>query len=241
MKRICIRFAAISAFILLLASVNFINLATARASRRAKEVGIRKAIGSNRGSLIAQFTVESIIVSLAAMALSLIFCRIVFECLYVGNRRPLLNTLWNNGWSMNGAVGIRHSGRFLSGIYPAFYLLSFHPVKVLKGNLAPTGGGQFRNILVVFQFSISIGLMICSAIIARQMNFMQTKDLGFDQQNMVTIDNLDKLKDQAESYRNELAQFSGVIKTSLHTGEPGSKAIMTFNAFQAPGGRMRSS
>ncbi len=105
---------------------------------------------------------------------------------------------------------------------------------MLKGNLSTAGGGAFRNFLVVFQFSISVCLMICSAIIVRQMNFMQTKDLGFNQQNVVTIDNIDLLKGQATTYKNELIRLSGVTQASLHTGEPGSKAIMTMNMFQTP-------
>lgn len=227
-------FGAISVFILLLASVNFINLTTARASRRAKEVGIRKAIGSTRGKLIAQFSLESVMVSMMAMALSFALAEIFLKAFEIVTGDQLFNTLWSNGWSIFILFAIAILVGLLSGIYPAFYLTSFKPVSVLKGNLSNRGGGGFRNFLVVFQFSISIGLMICSAIIVSQMNFMQTKDLGFNQQNMVTIDNISQLKGQAESFKNELKQFAGVTGASLHTGEPGSKAIMTFNTYKTP-------
>ena len=225
-------FAAIAVFILLLASVNFINLTTARASRRAKEVGIRKAVGSGRGKLVAQFILESILVCIAAMTLSLALAELFLKAFEVITGNQLLNTLWNNGWSIlllgvfAMAVGV------LAGLYPALYLTSFKPVKVLKGNLSLEGGGMFRNILVVFQFSISICLMLCSAIIMRQMNFIQTKDLGFNQANVVTIDNVSQLGNHVEAFKNNLAQQAGVSLISLHTGEPGSKAIMTFNTFQ---------
>ena len=227
-------FAAISVFILLLASVNFINLTTARASRRAKEVGIRKAIGSTRGKLVMQFTLESVLLSLAALALSLAMAELFLKAFEMITGNQLLNTLWTNGWSILILLVFGVVVGLLSGIYPALYLTSFKPVKVLKGNLESSGGGGFRNLLVVFQFSISICLMLCSTIIVRQMNFMQTKDLGFNQENVVTIDGISELGTGVEAFRNELAQQAGVSKVSLHTGEPGSKAIMTFNTFQTP-------
>ncbi len=227
-------FAAIALFILVLAAVNFINLTTARASRRAKEVGIRKSIGSSRRKLIFQFTLESVLVSLTSMALSLAIAEVFLKLFEEVTGDRLINTLWSSGWSLllfwAFAIGVG----CLSGIYPALYLTSFKPVKVLKGNLMTSGRGGFRNTLVVFQFSISIGLIICSSVILRQMNFMETKDLGFNQENVLSIDNISQLKGQEESFRNELAQFSGVSHSSLHTGEPGSKAIMSFNTFQTP-------
>ena len=227
-------FAAIAVFILLLASVNFINLTTARASRRAKEVGIRKAVGSTRWKLVVQFIFESILLCIAAMALSLALAELFLKAFEVITGDQLLNTLWNNGWSILFLGIFATFVGLVAGVYPALYLTSFKPVKVLKGNLSLEGGGIFRNVLVVFQFSISICLMLCSAIIMRQMNFIQTKDLGFNQENVVTIDNIKQLGGKAEAFKNELAQQAGVSTISLHTGEPGSKAIMTFNMFQTP-------
>ncbi len=224
-------FAAISVFILLLASVNFVNLTTARAARRAKEVGIRKAIGSSRTKLMVQFTLESVMVSLVAMALSLVLSEIFLNVFGLVTGDQLINTLWSNGWSIVALLAVTIFVGLVSGIYPALYLTSFSPVKVLKGNLSTGGGGGFRNILVVFQFSISICLMICSAIIIRQMDFMQTKDLGFNQHNVLTIDNIESLKERTESFRSELAQMPGVERASLHSGEPGSKSVMTFSTY----------
>ncbi|NOT73705.1 MAG: hypothetical protein HOP08_02165 [Cyclobacteriaceae bacterium] len=227
-------FAAISVFILLLASVNFINLTTARASRRGKEVGIRKSIGSGRSKLVIQFILESVIVSLIAMLLSLALAEMFLKVFEIVTGTQLINTLWNSGWSLLILLAFAVLVGFISGIYPAFYLTSFTPIKVLKGNIAMGGGSQFRNLLVIFQFSISICLMICSTIIVRQMNFMQTKDMGFTQENMITIDNVGALKQHADAFKNELSQMSGVLKSSLHTGEPGSKAVMSFYTFQTP-------
>ncbi len=227
-------FAGLSVFILVLASVNFINLTTARASRRAKEVGIRKAIGSSRSKLITQFTLESMLVSLAALVLALALAEIfvsVFE-LMTGDR--LVNTLWVSAPGIAGMVVFAMVVGLASGIYPALYLTSFKPVRVLKGNLAVGSSGFFRNVLVVFQFTISISLMICSAVTFRQMNFMQTKDLGFNGDHVVTIDRASALNQNAEAYKNTLLQMSGVLNASCHAGEPGSKAIITVNVFQTP-------
>ncbi len=224
-------FAGISVFILLLASVNFINLTTARATRRAKEVGIRKAIGSGRGKLIVQFILESVVVSLFATIISLALAEIFLSAFEIVTGEQLVNTLWTSGWSILALFVFAILVGFLSGIYPAFYLTSFNPIKVLKGSVGVISGGQFRNFLVVFQFSISICLMICSAIILRQMDFMQTKDLGFNEENMVSIENVKSLGEQGEVFKNELSQLSGVLGASLHTGEPGSKAIISYYTY----------
>jgi len=225
-------FGAISVFILLLASVNFINLTTARASRRAKEVGIRKVIGSSRGKLIVQFLSESLLVSLLAMMLALVLGEAflyLFE-LIAGN--PLIPSLWSM-WNLLVVFGFALTVGLFSGIYPAFYLTAFKPVKVLKGNWAVSGGSFFRNALVVSQFTISLCLMMCAAVIIHQTEFMKSKDLGFDQQNIITIDNLAKLGTHSEAFSEYLEKLAGVTATSFHTGEPGNSSISTFNGFQS--------
>lgn len=225
-------FAGLSIFIVVLAAVNFINLTTARASRRAKEVGIRKAVGSSRSKLIGQFTLESVMISIAALLLAMGLAEAFVRLFQLITGDQLINTIWTSIPGIVGIVLFALVVGLVSGIYPAFYLTSFQPVKVLKGNVSTGRSGNFRNVLVVFQFAISVCLMICSAIIFRQMNFMQTKDLGFDQQNVVTIDRMSVLKEKSETYRNAVAQFAGVQKTSFHAGEPGSKMIVTVNVFE---------
>jgi putative ABC transport system permease protein len=227
-------FAGLSVFILVLASVNFINLTTARASRRAKEVGIRKAIGSSRGKLITQFTFESMLVSLAALVFALALAEVFVSLFQLMTGDRLVTTLWVSAPGIIGMIVFATFVGLVSGIYPALYLTSFKPVRVLKGNLAAGNSGFFRNVLVVFQFTISIALMICSAITFRQMNFMQSKDLGFDGNHVVTIDRASALNQNAEAYKNTLLQMPGVSNASYHAGEPGSKAIITVNVFQTP-------
>ncbi len=227
-------FSAISFFILVLAGVNFVNLTTARASRRAKEVGIRKTLGTSRNKLVGQFLLESVMTSMVAMFLSLILSEgflLAFE--YVTGS-PLLTTLWRHPSTVFLFVGFSVLVGLLSGLYPAYYLTSFVPIRVLKGNLITGGGQGFRNFLVVVQFSVSIVLIVCAVWVWRQLHFIQTKNLGFDQENVLTIDNCSLLGSHAESFKNELSTQNGVIKASYHQGEPGSKRIMSFTTYQTP-------
>lgn len=227
-------FAGISLFILLLAGVNFINLTTARASRRAKEVGIRKTLGTSRKKLVGQFLLESVMTSSMAMVLAMLLAEVFLLMFKYVTGSPLLPTIWHNPLTVFLFIAFSIMVGVASGVYPAFYLTSFKPVKVLKGNLAISGGGKFRNLLVVFQFSVSIVLIVCAAMVQQQLHFMETKDLGFDQENVVTIDWTDKLKTSADSYKNELSTQAGVINSSFHMGEPGSKRILAFYTFQTP-------
>lgn len=226
-------FGAISIFILVLASVNFVNLTTARAARRAKEVGIRKVVGSTRNKLISQFLLESVVMTTVAMLLSLALAQISLNIFQFITGETLLNTLMFNYWNIAILFAFALLVGILSGIYPALYLTSFKPVKVLKGNLSGSGGG-FRNTLVIVQFSVSMGLMICAAIVMRQMDFMQTKDLGFNQERVITIDRISKLGSSTEAFKNILAQQAEVTTVSLHSGEPGTKAVISFSTYQTP-------
>ncbi len=225
-------FGGISVFILALAAVNFINLTTARAARRAKEVGIRKALGTSRSKLIVQFLLESMLVSTIALIISLGLAEIFMAGFQWITGSPLVNSLWANGWSIVYMLVFAVAVGLLSGIYPAFYLTGFNPVNVLKGTFAGSSRSNFRNVLVVFQFSISIGLIICTAIIFQQFRFIQTKDLGFDQENIITIDNMDALGESAQTFKQEMLKQSGVTIASMHTGEPGSKSVMSYNGFK---------
>ena len=225
-------FGAVSVFILLLASVNFINLTTARASRRAKEVGVRKVVGSSRTKLIAQFITESLMVSAVAMVLAILFGKLFLYIFQMITGSELILTLWN-AWNLMVLVIFALVVGLLSGIYPAFYLTAFKPVNVLKGNWSVSGGALFRNVLVVAQFTISLCLMMCAAVIIRQMEFMKSKDLGFNQQNIITIDRIPALKEHAEAFRDQLSKLADISEASLHSGEPGNESVSTFSGFKS--------
>ncbi|HEX8331993.1 MAG TPA: ABC transporter permease, partial [Segetibacter sp.] len=209
-------FSIIAAFILIIACVNFMNLSTARSSNRAKEVGVRKVLGSQRINLINQFLTESVLLSLISFVLAL---GIAFLIL------PYFNELSSKQLSLSPSahpvllpvlitcsiiVGI------LAGTYPAFYLSSFQPVQVLKGKLA--GGSKhsfFRSSLVVFQFAISIGLIIGTIVIYRQLNFIQTKKLGFNKEQVLVVHNAYALGDKAKTFKDEVKRFKDVQSASL--------------------------
>jgi putative ABC transport system permease protein len=226
-------FSAISLFILILAAVNFVNLTTARATRRAKEVGIRKALGTLRSKLVGQYLLESVTTSILSMLVALLLAEVFLRIFESVTGTPLLTTIWQTPYTVGMFILFSLLVGVLSGIYPAFYLTSFIPVKVLKGTIE-TGGASFRSFLVVFQFTISILLISCSLVVQNQLHFMATKYLGFDQQNVLTIDRMDLLKDSPDAFRNELASLPGVTASSFHTGEPGSNRVMTFSTYQTP-------
>ncbi|MDP4251872.1 MAG: ABC transporter permease [Bacteroidota bacterium] len=208
--------SAIAVLILLIACVNFMNLSTARSSNRAKEVGVRKVIGSLRKDLVQQFLVESILISAIA---------VVFAVLIAGLLLPYFNQL--AGKDIHAAVLVR-PGMLLSlvvimlvvgllaGSYPAFFLSSFQPIDVLKGKLA--GGFKrswLRNALVIFQFVISITLIFGTVIIYNQLNYIYHKDVGFNRNQVLTVNSTNTLGDQATAFKNELLKISGVQNATL--------------------------
>lgn len=227
-------FSAISLFILVLAGINFVNLTTARASRRAKEVGIRKTLGTSRNKLILQFLAESVVISTVAMVVALILAEVFLVAFTYVTGTPLLTTIWKNTPTVLLFVGFSVVVGVISGLYPAFYLTAFNPVKVLKGNLSMQGGLSFRNFLVVFQFTVSMILIVCAVVVQQQLHFVQTKDLGFDPENILTIDQgylMDAGK--AKAFKDELDTHAGVITSAFYGGEPGSKNYMAFFMYQS--------
>lgn len=207
-------FSAIAFFMLLIASINFMNLSTAGASKRAKEIGVRKVVGSDKWMLRKQFLMESVLVSFIALlfALGLVFLTI-----------PFFNQLSDKDLSFNFTehlwliptlflfailVGL------LAGIYPAFFLSSFKPIAVLKGKLTPTNNRiGLRSTLVVFQFFISIVLIFSTTVIYRQLQFMQHKKLGYDKEQVLIIPTWSIGKNE-EAFKNALLQDSRVINVA---------------------------
>lgn len=206
----------IAAFILLIAVVNFVNLSTARASKRAKEVGVKKTLGLVRGGLIAQFQLEYILLTMISMLLGLgvmELLRLVIQP-YVGIDIPvMILTTWK---FITGIIVVPLLIGFLAGLYPSFYLSSFLPAQVLKGKL-PGGirSSGMRNGLVVFQFTISIALMAATLIVFDQLRYFQSTSVGFEKENLLVIDNADKLGKQLESFRDEISTYAGVTDASV--------------------------
>lgn len=207
-------FSAIGVFILLLACVNFMNLSTAQSSVRAKEVGIRKVFGSQKKQLVKQFLSEAMLYSflsaLAAFLLALLFLPSFNNI--SGKSIEFVSLL--NGTTILTITGLCLLIGLLAGIYPAFYLTSFNPVQVLKGlsviknNLSNI---FIRNGLVIFQFTVSIVLIICTLIVFQQLKYTQNKDIGLDKSHVIEIANTARLGRNEEAFRMELSKLSGVV------------------------------
>ncbi len=208
-------FSAIALFVLLIACINFMNLSTARSANRAREVGVRKVLGSSRKSLITQFISESLLVTLVATVIAVLSAWALLPLFNQMSGKELSISLQTLKWLLPFSAAIIIVVGTLAGSYPAFYLSGFQPIHVLKGKLS-TGfkGSNFRNFLVVLQFSISIFLIIGTLVIYNQLNFIQHKDLGFNRNQVLVIKNVDVL-DNAKTLKEEVKQIPGVANATL--------------------------
>jgi putative ABC transport system permease protein len=215
-------FSAVAIFIRLIACINFVNLTTARAARRAREVGIRKVIGAHRGNLIRQFLGESLVMTILAFAAG-----IGVAFILTPTYNQLLNKELNpiellNFTSIFGLLSLIFLVGFASGIHPAFYLSSFQPAKTLKGVFdSASSKKKFRNVLVVFQFAISVTLIICTLLIRNQLSYIKKAELGFNKENMVIIPLTDRdLRTKTEEMRDALLSQPGIVQATASSDVP---------------------
>jgi len=210
----------IALFLIILASVNFMNLSTANSLKRAKEVGIRKTLGSSKLELIGQFLTESSVIS---------FISLLFAVAIAALAMPFFNELSEKSISIPFSNPIfwlilLFSGTLLgllSGIYPAFFMARFIPVKVLKGSgESRTGGEAIRNSLVVFQFAISVFLIISTLVVFQQLKFMQNKELGYSKEQVLIIEDVDATGTQVQPFKNQVQQLGQVKNVSLSSYFP---------------------
>ncbi|MFC1725790.1 ABC transporter permease [candidate division KSB1 bacterium] len=208
-------FSATAIFILLIACINFMNLTTARAGNRAREIGLRKVVGANRNDVINQFFGEAVFLSFTALVFGII---IVFMFLPVFNSlsgKELSLELGGNILVTFGLIGIALFTGIVSGSYPALFLSSFQPIKVLKGSLsAGSKNSGIRKTLVVFQFSLSIILIICTIVVYNQLNFMRGKQLGFDKEHLLYLPMNDNIRANYQTLQNELLANKNVLNLS---------------------------
>ncbi|MEL6944794.1 MAG: ABC transporter permease, partial [Bacteroidota bacterium] len=198
-------FAGIALFILLIACINFMNLSTARSAHRAKEVGMRKVLGSKKGDLVGQFLMESILISSISFSLAILLGRLLLPAFNELTNKDLSIPFLNPIFLGTILVAIILIG-ILAGSYPAFFLSAFEPLKVLKGNMnRGVVSGRLRQFLVTSQFSISIVLMIGTGVIYNQLNFIQKKRLGFNKEQVMVFQptgyqgDFDVLKNQIDA------------------------------------------
>ncbi len=215
-------FMSIAVLILLIACINFMNLATARATDRSKEVGLRKVLGAVKKQLATQFIFESLLMATIAAALALLALQLLMPAYnnFLGYTLPFN---WSNPWFYACLAGIILVVGVLAGSYPALLLSSFSPIESLKGKLRiGKGGALFRKVLVVFQFGISVLLIVCVSIVMKQMHFVRTADLGFNKEQtmIVRLDN-NAISNHKIAFKNQLLTDRSVMNVSLMTGEPG--------------------
>ena len=225
-------FAAIALFILLIACINFMNLATARSANRAKEVGLRKVMGAYRGRLIKQFIGESLIYSFIALAIGLMIVHAALPFFSEFAERELSLNYSEMPWLIPGFMLLALVVGLLAGSYPAFFLSAFQPVTVLKGSLkSGASNSRFRNVLVVSQFIISISLIIGTFLIQNQLNYMKNKRLGFKKEQIVVLPILDdQIRNSLNTIKEELKNHNGIVSVTASSKVPGEQQ-MDLNAY----------
>lgn len=225
-------FSAIGLFIIVIACINFMNLSTARSAGRAKEVGLRKTLGSLRSQMIGQFISESLVYSLIAVLLAVAFCYILL---------PSFNLLAGKHLGMSALISPVFIGALfvlvivvgvIAGSYPAFYMTSFSAVEVLKGKVrAGMKSKGIRSGLVVLQFMISIVLIISTAMVYQQIHFMQDRNMGIDKHNVMIIHSATRLGDNTDAFKNALESQTGIVAASYTNNSfPGVNNTTVFKA-----------
>jgi putative ABC transport system permease protein len=234
-KRVYI-FSAIALFILLIASINYMNLSTARSALRAREIGVRKVVGAQRKEIIAQFLSESVLVSWLAMILAFTITWVTLPWLNQLSGQQLSLNILLRGDVIIPMLVVPFIVGIVSGIYPALFMSSFRPVQVLKG-LLKVGGNtiSFRKILVTTQFAISIILIISTITVFKQMRYMQQKELGFDKNHIINLPYTPGLNDRFDAFRTELLSNTYIKNAGR------SSRIPTGRLLDANGSRIKRS
>jgi len=213
-------FTGVAIFILLIACINFMNMATARSMRRAKEVGVRKAVGAQRIALIRQFMLESFFLTTIAVAVAVILLSLLLPAFNRLARKdiqpPFFNgSFWLLLFLLTSVTGI------IAGTYPALFLSSFNPVRVLKGIVGSGQGNRsLRKVLVVIQFTLSILLIIGTLVISRQVNFIRTRNIGYDRENLVYIPLEGTLNSKYDLFKEEAGKLPGIVSVSYVSDDP---------------------
>jgi putative ABC transport system permease protein len=219
-------FSIIAFFVLLIACINFINLSTARSSGRAKEVGLRKVVGAQRSQLIRQFLGESILTAVISLLIAIVMVILILPKFNQFVGRILSFNLVSNLSLVFLLFLFAISVGILSGIYPALFLSAFKPVRVLKGKLdIGKKGFSFRTVLVVFQFTISIVLIICVSVVSSQLSYMQTRNLGFDKEHVVVLPSSPAIVKNLDSFKSRLLLNPGILSISAAKRVPSGRLL----------------
>jgi putative ABC transport system permease protein len=228
-------FSAIAIFILLIACVNFMNLSTARSANRAREVGIRKVAGSLRSNLITQFLTESLLVSFISLLFALCFAWMLLPLFnQLAGKQMSVLTLFSS-WLLPVLISLVIVVGSIAGSYPAFYLSSFQPVQVLKGAIAKGFKSTWlRSGLVIFQFFISITLIIGTIVIYTQLNYIRSKQIGYNRDQVLIVSNTSSLGNQLKAFRQEMLKISGVQNATIAESLPTETGFNQYGWFKDP-------
>ncbi|MBD3413645.1 MAG: FtsX-like permease family protein [Candidatus Aminicenantes bacterium] len=214
-------FSAVAFFVLLIACINFMNLSTARSLLRSREVGLRKVVGAFRSQLIIQFVGESVFHCLIALVMAVSLGILLLPAFNQLARKEFTPDIFLRPDVLLGCLVLVVFTGITAGIYPAFVLSGFRPVSVLKESGGLSGRRSlFRRVLVVFQFCVSVVLIIGSLVIFSQVHFMQNKDLGYNKENLITLDLNSNIQKNYEAFRNELLENQGILSVSRVHGIP---------------------
>ncbi|MGZ8352931.1 MAG: ABC transporter permease [Allosphingosinicella sp.] len=237
--RSLVTFAIVALLILGMACVNFVNLTTARASRRAREVAVRKVLGARRVQLVAQFLGESMLLVAVAMVIAMAMVELALPVFSAFLDADLKVAYFGEGGMVPPIVGLAALVGLTGGLYPAFYLSRAQSASILKGGKGAAeteGAGRLRTLLVVAQFAVSIGLIVCTAIVYQQTVFARTVDAGYDRQGLLEIKGLDQagVRPVRETLQREIAAIDGVTGVAGTMIEPGSSRTL-YTTVAAPG------
>ena len=225
-------FSIVAFFLILIAAMNYMNLATARSARRAREVGLRKVVGSSRLSLVLQFLSESTILTIISL---------IFSIVGVALLLPQFNLLAGKNFDLSvlqspiillSSIAVIVTVGIIGGTYPAFYLSNFKPTAVLKGEVTKgSSGNLFRRVLVIFQFLISVSMIICTLVVYKQLSFLKTKDLGYDQTNVLSVSLTNRSMVRSYPVFKQKLLDNPIIKgvTSTNTSMGGGSGKVLFN------------
>jgi putative ABC transport system permease protein len=215
-------FSIIAIFILIIACINFMNLSTARFSARAKEIGIRKTLGSTKGNLIKQFLVESVMFTLFAMIIAITLLELTIPFFNKITYKSFELSYLSDWYIIPGLILFSLITGVVAGSYPAFFLSSFKPVSVLKGEtVAGDRSSRLRKVLVVAQFAITIALFAATFIISGQLRFISSKDPGYDKEGLLVLKRTHILGDRQTAFRDELLRHESIINSSYCSSLPG--------------------
>ncbi|AXE19610.1 ABC transporter permease [Runella rosea] len=229
-------FSAIALFILLIACINYMNLATARSASRAKEVGMRKAVGALRQQLIGQFLSESILVTFFALVLALIATATLLPALNnFTNKNLSFTQLFSGQFLLTATLAVLITG-LAAGSYPAFFLTAYQPIQVLKGSIVNAlKNGKLRQVLVITQFAIACPLIICTSVVYNQLDFMMNQKTGYKKEQILVMSGVGSSAADFETLKQQLKQHSGITNVTHSSRVPTIRLLDSMGASVAKG------